>query len=100
MSNKSENISSKSISYRLIRYDLEKCEEENGVGTTLLELTEKPRDRDELIREYNLPTDSIIKLNFEKKLIPWSLIPKCSNVEFQVFRPHQNSMMFFSIQFS
>ena len=87
-------LGKESISIRLVRYDLKEIESEDGISE-VEELKEKPLNRDDLLAKHSLPKDSIIKLKFGDKWIPWSLVPHCSKVEIQVFRPHQNSKIIY-----
>jgi len=73
---------------RLVRCDLDVFED--GISK-ILPLSEPPKDRNDLITQFQLPSDSIVKLSYNGKLIPWSLVPQCSTkLEIQIFRPHQN----------
>jgi hypothetical protein len=49
-----------------------------------------PISRDEIISKFQLPEDSILKLYFEGKMIPWSMVEQCDRVEIRVCQPHKN----------
>ncbi|CAG7836344.1 unnamed protein product [Allacma fusca] len=76
---------------RLLRFDL--MEGEDGPIVVEIPKGHCPSTRVELLETYDLPHDSIVKLCFEGKLIPWSLVgyfATVASVDIQIFRPHQN----------
>ena len=79
-------------SIRLVRYDLQEDKDEPLIEEIPRENC--PLNRNDLLSSFQLAEDSVVKLNFQGKLIPWSLVGYISSIasmDFQVFRPHQNS---------
>jgi len=79
----------------IIRYDIK----EEKSQTIEFEQDENfPANKEALLTQLDLPSDSITKLYYNGSLIPWSLLSTCNGVEVKVFRPHQNSESVFSLQ--
>lgn len=53
-------------------------------------MSEVTLSRAGLIEKFDLPEDSILKLGYEGKSIPWGMVGLCNLVEVRVVRPHQN----------
>ncbi|OXA46700.1 uncharacterized protein LOC110855966 [Folsomia candida] len=49
-----------------------------------------PLSKIAFINKFKLPKDSVIKLQYKGKLIPWCMVEKCDLVKITVCRPHQN----------
>jgi hypothetical protein len=78
----------------LTRYDTvdDDDEQQQNVSKQIdPESLQGPMNRDIAISKFNLPTNAVIKLVHDGKLIPWSMLYKVPTVEIQVFRPRQTS---------